>query len=464
MNRNQVVTSSLLQLARELTAILCIGALSMWSMAAAGVEPPQASQAADQASAKLASDQLDSLVAPIALYPDPMLSQVLIASTYPLEVIQLQQWMAQHKGLDEKAMADAVSKQDWDPAIQSLAGLPDVVKLLSENVKWTTDLGNAFLAQQDDVMAAVQRMRQKAQSNGNLKSNEQQKVEVKTVESKQVIVIEQANPQVVYVPSYNPTVVYGAPVYAYPPIAYPPPGYYAAGMAISFGVGVAMGAMWGGGWCCGCGWGGGGNNNVTINNNNNFNRQNYNRQNNISGNGNRASQLPARGGNSGWQHNPQHRGGAPYSDRNLANKYGGTARGDSLSNRQANARQNVGRQQGAAGNRGSAGNRQQAGVGDRGGAGNRQPGGAGAGTRDVSNRGGAGGNSNLGGRSGGGDRVGNRTVPNTPSANNRSAFGGAGSGMSGRDARASSSRGSSSFGGSRGGGGGARGGGGGRRR
>ena len=475
MRSRATAACGLLQLLRECTAIYCIAALVCGAGLSASGAPvagsgAQAAAPADQASAKLPPDQLDSLVAPIALYPDPMLSQVLIASTYPLEVIQLKQWLDQNKGLKDKALADAVAKQDWDPSIQALAGLPEVVKLLSENIKWTTDLGNAFLAQQDDVMAAVQRMRKKAQDSGNLKSSEQQKVEVKTVESKQVIVIEQANPQVVYVPSYNPTVVYGAPVYAYPPIAYPPPGYYAAGMAISFGVGVAMGAMWGGGWCCGCGWGGG-NNNVTINNNNNFNRQSYNRQSNISGN--RPSQQPARGGNSGWQHNPQHRGGAPYSDRNLANKYGGTARGDSLANRQANARQNIGRQQGGAGDRGGVGNRQQAGVGDRGGVGNRQQGGlgdrGGAGTRDVSNRGGAGGG-NVGGSRGGGDRVGNRSVPNTPSANNRSAFGGAGNGMSGRDARASSSRGSSSFGGSRGGGGrssgggGRSGGGGGRRR
>src|SRR5271169_5160647 len=120
-------------------------------------------------------------------------------------------------------------------------------------------------------MQAVQRMRKKAQGNGNLKSSDQQKIETKTVESQQVIVIEQPNPQVGYVPSYNPTVVYGALVYPYPPIYYPPPGYYAAGMAISFGVGVAMGAMWGGGWGYGCGWGGG-HNDITINNNNNFNR------------------------------------------------------------------------------------------------------------------------------------------------------------------------------------------------
>ena len=475
MRSKSVLTCSPLQLLRELAAVVCIGVIApgtaAWASDVQTASRAPQTASTDQAAAKLPPEQLDSLVAPVALYPDPMLSQVLIASTYPLEVIQLKQWLDQNKNLKDKALADAVEKQDWDPSIQSLAGLPEVVKLLSENIKWTTDLGNAFLAQQDDVMAAVQRMRQKAQSNGNLKSTEQQKVEVKTVESKQVIVIEQANPEVVYVPSYNPTVVYGAPVYAYPPIAYPPPGYYAAGMAISFGVGVAMGAFWGGGgWCCGCGWGGG--NNVYVNNNNNFVRNsnaNFNRQNigngnrqnvgngnrqNI-GNGNRASQQPA-GGRSNWQHNAQHRGGAPYSDRALANKYGGTARGDSLSNRQNNSRQNIGRQQGSgnlgAGNRqqgAGVANRQQGGMGDRGS----------AGTRDVSNR--AGGGNSAGGR-GGGDRVGNQRVPNSPSGTNRSAFGG--SGASGRDARASQSRGSSSVGGSRGGGGGRRGGGGGGRR
>jgi|HubBroStandDraft_5_1064220.scaffolds.fasta_scaffold04178_8 hypothetical protein len=452
MNPNSFRLRDFLAVFREITACLCIAALSLNGGKVAMGQTQPASPPADQAEAKLPPDQLDSLVAPIALYPDPLLSQTLVASTYPLEVIQLQQWLAQHKDLKEKALAEAVEKQDWDPSIQSLAALPEVVKQLADNIKWTTDLGNAFLAQQNDVMEAVQRMRKKAQDGGNLKSSEQQKVEVKTVESKQVIVIEQASPEVVYVPSYNPTVVYGAPIYPYPPIAYPPPGYYAAGMAISFGVGVAMGAMWGGGWGYGCGWGG--NNNVTINNNNNFvnnsNRQNINNANR----GNRPANQPARG-NSNWQHNPQHRGGAPYSDRSLANKYGGTTRGDTLANRQNNARQDIGRQQGTgnfgAGNRqqgAGVANRQQGGLGDRGG----------AGTRDVSNRtsGGAG--------RGGGDRVGNQRVPNSPSGGNRSAFGG--SGTSGRDARASQSRGSSSVGGSRGGGsrgGGGRGGGGRRR-
>src|SRR5271157_736784 len=447
MNSKHSSIGYIIRILRELIAIVCVFVLLPGNTVAAA-ETQQSTAPAEQTAAKLPPDQLDSLVAPIALYPDPLLSQTLVASTYPLEVIQLKQWLDQHKDLKDKALVEAVKKQDWDPSIQATAGLPDVVKLLADNIKWTTDLGNAFLAQQNDVMDAVQRMRKKAQDAGNLKSSEQQKVETKVVESKQVIVVEQANPEVVYVPSYNPTVVYGAPVYAYPPIAYPPPGYYAAGMAISFGVGVAMGAMWGGGWGYNSGWGG--NNNVTINNNNNF----VNNSNRVNG-GNRAN--GGNRGNSNWQHNPQHRGGAPYGDRGTANKFGGTTRGDSMANRQANARQNQARQQpaGGMGNRGtgpSAGTRDTANRGA----------GAGAGTRDMGNRGGGAGN--MGGSRGGGDRVGNQRVPNSPSSNNRSAFGGASSGMSGSQARASGSRGSSSMGGSRGGGGGSRGGGGGGRR
>ena len=222
---------------------------------------------------KFQNDQLDSLVAPIALYPDPLLAQMLAASTYPLEIIQLQQWLAKHKDLKDKALVDAVQKENWDPSVQGMAALPDAVKQLAENIKWTTDLGNAFLAQQSDVMDAVQRMRSKAQGAGTLKSTEQQKVEKKVVENKTVVVIEQANPQVIYVPSYNPTVVYGPPVYPYPPIVYPPPpstGAVIATAAISFGVGMAMGAAWGGGWGYHAGWG---HNDVNINVNNQLRQQ-----------------------------------------------------------------------------------------------------------------------------------------------------------------------------------------------
>src|SRR5438477_9912478 len=123
---------------------------------------------------KVPAEQLDSLVAPIALYPDPLLAQTLAASTYPLEIIQLQQWLDKNKSLKDKALADAVEKQSWDPSVQALAALPDVVNRLANDIQWTADLGNAFLAQQDEVMAAVQRMRKKAQDKGNLKPTEQQ--------------------------------------------------------------------------------------------------------------------------------------------------------------------------------------------------------------------------------------------------------------------------------------------------
>src|SRR4029077_9162466 len=130
----------------------------------------QGTQSDQQEAANLPPDQLDSLVAPIALYPDPLLAQVLAASTYPLELVQLQQWLTKNKDLKDKALADAVQKQPWDPSIQSMAALPDVVKRLAEEIGWTTDLGNAVLAQQSDVMDAVQRMRAKAKDKGNLKS------------------------------------------------------------------------------------------------------------------------------------------------------------------------------------------------------------------------------------------------------------------------------------------------------
>lgn len=402
-----------------------------------GAQNAEQGTPSDEGAPKIPNDQLDSLVAPVALYPDQLLAQVLAASTYPLEIVQLQQWLGQHKNLKEKELADAVQKQPWDPSVQGLAGLPDVVKLLSEDIKWTTDLGNAFLAQQSDVMDAVQRMRAKAQGQGNLKSNQQVKVETQTVESKKVIVVQQADPQVVYVPSYNPTVVYGAPVYPYPPITYPPPGYYAAGMAISFGVGVAMGAMWSGGWGYNCGWHGG-NNDITINNNNNFNRNtnvNGGNRTNISG-GNRTN--VARGNNNSWQHNPGHRGGAPYSNRATASRFGGTTAGSSMSQRQTNARQNIGQQRAAG---------QQLGGASRGA--------NGAGQLASANRTGSG---------AGGDRIGNRSVSQTGGSRGGGAFGGGSGGTSGSSARASSSRGASSLGGggSRSGGGSR--GGGGRRR
>jgi hypothetical protein len=459
MKKKNLRSRLLLTITRKCTATLCAALLLPGEVPS--LAQSQAAGSVQTEATKVPPDQLDSLVAPIALYPDPLLAQTLAASTYPLELIQLQQWLEKNKNLKDRALADAVAKQPWDASIQAMAALPDVVKRLADDIQWTTDLGNAFLAQQSDVMDAVQRMRKKAQDKGNLKSTEQQKVETKVIENKSVIIVEQANPQVVYVPSYDPVVVYGPAYYPYPPIYYP--GYYAGGLAIAFGVGIAMGAFWGGGWGWGCGWGG---NDININRNNNFNRNTNigggNRGNagnrpsnpiagggnrgNIGG-GNRASTLPAGGGVAGdrWQHNPQHRGGAPYRDRSTADRFGGTTRGDSLANRQASARQQVGRQ---GGNLPS--NRAGSGMSNRGGGGG------------VTNRAGGG---SVGNRSGGGaDRIGSRDVSRS-GGGNRDAFGGGSRGYNGSSARGSSSRGASSMG-SRGGGGGgsSRGGGGGRRR
>ena len=431
---------------RNLIALACVLALLPGNM----VLPARAaSPLVVDEPVKISADQLDSLVAPLALYPDNLLSQTLVASTYPLEIIQLQQWLDKHQDLatDQQKLAAAIQKQPWDPSIQAMAALPDVVKRLADDIQWTTDLGNAFLAQQSDVMDAVQRMRRKAQEKGSLQSNQQQTVQTRTVESKQVIVIEQANPQVVYVPSYDPVYVWGSSVYPYPAIYYPP--YYGAwytAAAISFGVGITMGFFWGGGWGWGCGWGGG---DININRNNNFNRNTNigggNRGN--LGGGNRVNPL---GSGNRWQHNPSHRGGAPYRDRGTADRFGGTTRGDSLANRQRGARSQIGRQggnlssatrPGGAGSLGSFGN--------RGGSGNRGAG--------VSNRGGIGTGGNLGSRggAGGGDRVGNRSLGS--SSSNRGGFGG----FSRSNSTRSASRGSSSMSRSSGGfGGGSRGGGG----
>ena len=413
-------------------AVLCVLSLAPGDTAVYAQEAQQQAAPPEQPPPKIPNDQLDSLVAPIALYPDPLLSQVLVASTYPLEIIQLEQWLEKNKNLKDQALTDAVQKQDWDPSIQAMAVLPDVAKRLADDIKWTTDLGNAFLAQQSDVMDAVQRMRMKAKDAGNLKSNEQMKVETKAVETKTVVVIEQANPQVVYVPTYSPVVVYGPPVYPYPPIYYPPPSYYAAGVAIAFGVGIAIGSSYHGGWGYNCGWG---HTNVYVNVNNNcvshYNKTNINtvNRNNINNVNTSNINNANRNASNTWQHNPQHRGGTPYSDKATANKYGGTARGDSMSTRQANAQQ-----QGLS-------NRQQSSASSRSAAGT---------TRAVSNAGASPSNMGANRGSGGGNNVGNRQVPSSDASRNNSAFGGASSKAS---TQASSARGASSMGASRGGGG-----------
>jgi len=231
-------------------AILWLASLAPGAPCALGQNLPEAATAVApdpgaQDPWKLSSEQLDSLVAPIALYPDPLLSQTLVACTYPLEIIQLQQWRERNKDLQGQALANAVQKQNWDPSIQAMVGVPAVVERLAGNIQWTTAMGNAFLAQPEEVMAAIQRMRAKAQKTQALVSNKQQTVVTETVEgSPDVILIQQADPEVVYVPSYDPAVVYG------PPVAEPYPSYiypgYVPGTGLAFGAGIVLGAAWGG--------------------------------------------------------------------------------------------------------------------------------------------------------------------------------------------------------------------------
>jgi uncharacterized protein DUF3300 len=307
---------------RAVLVLLCVFAIGRGDALAFILLPSASPQTNAQAAASIPAEQLDSLVAPIALYPDPLLAQVLAASTYPLELVQLQQWLSHNSGLSGQALAEAVAKQPWDPSVQAMAAFPDVVKNMAENIQWTTDLGNAFLAQESGVMDAVQRMRARAENNGTLQSTPQQVVETKVVDSRPVIVIEQADPAVVYVPSYNPTVVYGAA-----PAYYPYPSYsgFWTGAAIGFGTGIALGAWGGGGWGWRPGWGWG-HGDININRNNNFVRHS---------NFYRGSSANV------WRHNAAHRGGVAYGNRATAARYGANT-----GNRAAAARQQINRQGG----------------------------------------------------------------------------------------------------------------------
>jgi len=452
--------------AYSVVAILCVALLASTSRETFAQTPPapqpDAAAPAQEAAPKIPDAELDSLVAPIALYPDPLLSQTLVASTYPVEVIQLQQWTKKNTGLKDQALADAVAKQPWDPSIQGLAPFPDVVETLAENIQWTSDLGNAFLAQQADVMAAIQRMRAKAQGTGALKTSAQQKVETQPVDGgQQAIVIQPADPKVVYVPSYDPAVVYGAPAYPYPQVTYPG---YVAGAALSFGTGLALGAAWGGGWGYNCGWNNG---DVNVNVNNKY-VNNYNKKNNING------------ANQNWQHNPQHRGNAPYGNKQTANKYGGTAKGQARPSGAGGAG-GVGKAGGPGGPGGAGGVGKPGGPGGVGAGSAGKPGGPGGagGAGGVGKPGGPGGAGGAGGagkpggaggaaagaKAGGGgasakpaSKPGGGGGANSIGGHQPSKGGGGGAfgGGSGQSAKAASNRGGSSMGGGggRGGGGG----------
>jgi hypothetical protein len=255
--------------------------------------------------------ELEQILAPIALYPDEVLAQILIASTYPIEIVQANRWAKQNSGLKGDKLTAALEKQPWDPSVKSLINFPQVLTMMSEKLDWTQKLGDAFLEQQEDVMKSVQQLRAKAEVSGNLKTTKEQKVIVE----KETIIIQPANPQVVYIPTYNPTVVYGTWAYpTYPPVYYYPPGYVATTAFFSFAAGVAVAAAWGYAWG-NCNWGHGGrygvnyNINQNININRNINRNAY------------VSHYQGGRGSGNWQHNPSHRGGVAYRDRATATKY-----------------------------------------------------------------------------------------------------------------------------------------------
>ncbi|MEH2545051.1 hypothetical protein V1283_001696 [Bradyrhizobium sp. AZCC 2262] len=407
---------------------------------------PQPATQSPPSAELLKSEQLEALVAPIALYPDELLANVLAASTYPLEVVQADRWLKERKSLKGDALRTEVEKQSWDDSVKALASTADVLTMMSDKVDWTKNLGDAFLAQQPDVMDAIQRLRTKAYDNKNLVTTKQQKVSVKTQESKQVVVIEQADPNTVYVPYYDPATVYGAwPYTEYPPYYFGYPSYIGAGVVaagLAFGTAWAIG-RWGNYWGGGCNWG---NRNVYVNH----------RTTNI--------------GN-GWQHNAAHRQGVRYNNVNVQQRFGNNNLKAGASNRMdfrgRDGQQVLRPNQGAgdrAGDRAGAGDRASDRAGDRGGdrAGTRdRPGGGDrAGAAD---RGKGGGDRAKGGSDrakGGGDRAKAANRGGAGAANRGGGGGGNRGGAmnvsSGRAAAAASSRGRSSMASMpRGGGGGA---------
>jgi hypothetical protein len=360
-------------------------------------------------------EELDQMLAPIALYPDSLLAQVLMASTYPLEVVQASRWAQQNKDLKGDALTAALERQEWDPSVKSLVNFPQVLDMMSDKLDWTQKLGDAFLADEKAVSETIQKLRAKADAQGNLKTTEQQTVIVE--KETQIIRIEPASPQVVYVPTYNPTVVYGTWWWpSCPPYYWPPPPYYYPGGAVAagvigFGLGVAVGAAWGYAWG-GWNWRGG-NVNIDINRNTNINR-NINRG---------AHAEHYKGGQGSWKHDPSHRKGVSYRDQGTAQRYNRASTADAARARENyRGRAEAGRQDLArggadqfrgrqdAGQRGGFEARDRAGRGDlssrqssgRGSA--FEGGGRGSDTRSFSDRGRSSRESMSSSRSGGGSR------------------------------------------------------------
>ena len=324
--------------------------------------PTQAAPPAETDQALLKPAQLEALVAPIALYPDALLANMLAAATYPLEVVEADRWIKENKNLKGDALKTAVDKKGWDDSVKALTATSSVLDMMNDKLDWTKDLGDAMLAQQADLMDAIQRLREKARGNNKLVSTKQQKVTVKQQESKQVIVIEPTDPNAMYVPYYEPATVYGDWPYAeYPPYYFGYPSYIGAGVVaagIAFGTAWAIG-RWGNYWGGGCNWG---NRNVFINNRTNI-----------------------------WTHNAAHRQGVRYNNANVRQRFGNNNIRTGAGNRDFRGKggQQVlnpgGNRAGAgdrAGNRGNRAGDRAANRGDRGG-GNRAANRAGAGNRSA---------------------------------------------------------------------------------
>jgi hypothetical protein len=275
-----------------------------------GQAPPYAQQT---------PEQLQRLVAPIALYPDSLVAQILAAATFPEQVVEADRWVGAHPDLKGEALGQAVDPEPWDPSVKALTAFPSVLGNMDKNLSWTSSLGDAYYNQQQDVMDAVQVMRQKAQAAGNLKSTPQQTVTTQgsTVE------IEPAQPDVVYVPAYDPWVVYGGPIVAWPGW-YPYPGIWYDGPFLSFGLGFGIGFFGGFGWGWGH-WGFDWHNRYAIYNHDRYysrSRTFYNRSNFYRGGGDRGRGFdrPGGGGRGGGFDRPE--GGRPFNgDRQAARGY-----------------------------------------------------------------------------------------------------------------------------------------------
>lgn len=262
-------------------------------------DPPPTSARAGTADEALSQAQLEQLLAPIALYPDALLAQVLMAATYPIEVVQAAQWRKANPALQGKPLEEALVNQVWDASVKSLTAFPPVIAMMSEQLAWTQQLGDALLADQKRLLDAVQALRRKANAQGKLETNNQQAVFAEESTSEPYLRIEPADPEVLYVPAYDPAYAYGPwPYPDYPPYYYYPPGYYPGGAFWTFTAGIIIGgALWGN-----CDWNGGGLH-VEHHRYNQFNRSNLS------------------GKRSNWQHSADHRRGTPYRDRSVSQRY-----------------------------------------------------------------------------------------------------------------------------------------------